>query len=515
MTALPVSRRALLVEGCVVFISLLGVLLWASPGLGLTWDESIYFHFSDSLRSWSLHGFPLDQASLTKFWAFSPYHNPHPPLLKICSAATAWFFADILPFPLDYRSAHLIFAATGLATAFILLRRIFSRALCLSALIFAAAAPRVFGEILIATTDGPVWIAWLVLTLLAWRWCETASTPRWLWPLFAIVLSCAVGVKFTGWLAVFPLLAYALWKRKMHVVSGMIAAAAAALIVLTAVHPEYWRSPGRAIWNFLTYPGQRREIPISLYYLGRMYVGPPPWHYFDLMTLATWPMGLWLFLPFCLRRDGPPRRLAVILFFSAGFWFLLGHVPSVPKHDGVRQFVSVYPLMGLLSWLGFVNLFERIHWERFMRDRLKKFVWALPGLAMVLTLWSAHPHELSYYSGLVGGIRGAEKKGFEMTYYFEAINRDFLQAMNREVTKESTLKMVPSWPDVIGYYQKVGQLTPHLRFLGEDIPQEPDYYVFSRRRGILSEDLYLFAPAVYEATYQGVSLAKFVRVKDP
>src|SRR5262249_20284419 len=59
---------------------------------------------------------------------------------------------------------------------------------------------------------------------------------------------------------------------------------------------------------------------------------------------------------------------------------------------------------------------------------------ALAGLVLgsaAFALWRIHPYELSYYNELVGGPRGAWRRGFELTYWYDDFNPSVMDELNR------------------------------------------------------------------------------------
>ena len=106
--------------------------------------------------------------------------------------------------------------------------------------------------------------------------------------------------------------------------------------------------------------------------------------------------------------------------------------PKTPRYDGVRLFLPVFPFLALLGGKGSLVL---VRWvERMGSARLTRWVAAAIGLAIAAeggwALVSYYPFELSYFNSIVGGLPGAEKRGFETTYWGEALNDDVLTQLN-------------------------------------------------------------------------------------
>jgi 4-amino-4-deoxy-L-arabinose transferase-like glycosyltransferase len=504
------------IESVLVFVFVTALLALSSRGIGLTFDEPLYFEFSDSVRGWFASGHPFDDPSLQHFWAYDPYHNPHPPFMKILCALTAGALEDRIVFPLDYRLGSHLYLGACAALLYSLLRTAYSRWMSALAILFVALPPRVFGDMMIGTSDAPVAIAALLLPVLLWKvlTCDKAGARGALWVLFFLVHGFAVATKFPGLLTIIPCGAYCVYRRRPRECVFLVAAVVYALGFLVVVSPEKWHAPAHGILEYLYYPFTRSAIPIASIFLGRKYAFYLPWSYFDFMSLVTYPVVLWLLLPGVLYARKTDKELLGPVLFALGFWVVLGHLPSTPKHDGVRQFLSVYPLISLVVWVGLQGLLaqwkvEIARWERLAHVVLPATVVGL----LAAVVWRAHPHELSYYNALIGGIRGAERNGMEMSYFFEPVGPPFIEAMNREIHDGATVQILPDWPLLLVGYRIKGVLIPSITILPEDSKEVPDYRIVLRRRATIDDEWYRAQPAIYETEYDGVSLAKLIKVR--
>jgi hypothetical protein len=504
------------IESALVFVFVTALLALSSRGIGLTFDEPYYVEFSDSVRGWFASGHPLDDPSLQRFWAHDPYHNPHPPFMKILSALTAAALENRVVFPLDYRLGSHLYLAACAALLYWLLRTACSRWMSALAIALVVLPPRVFGDMMIGTSDAPVAIAGLLLSVLLWKilTCEQPGVRRVSCLLFLLIYGSAVATKLPGLLAIIPCLAYCVYRRRPRECVFLVAAVAYALGFLVMVSPEKWHSPVHGILEYLYYPFTRPTIQIASAFLGRSYGFYLPWGYFDFMSLVTYPVVLWLLLPGAFYARKTDRELLGPLLFALGFWVVLGHLPSTPKHDGVRQFLGVYPLISLVAWVGLRGVLAQwgsVRWERSAR------VVVLPATVVALlaaVVWRAHPHELSYYNLLIGGIRGAERNGMEMSYFFESVGPPFLEAMNRDIHNGATVQIDPDWPALLIAYRMKGVLVPTITILPKNSKEVPDYRILLRRRAAVDDRWYRAQPAIYETEYDGVSLAKLVKVHE-
>ncbi|MBW1895281.1 MAG: hypothetical protein JRI91_16560, partial [Deltaproteobacteria bacterium] len=277
---------------------------------------------------------------------------------------------------------------------------------------------------------------------------------------------------------------------------------------------EYWHDPVFGIHRYLVYPFTRESIPISTTYFGHSYVFNLPWHYFGIMSLITFPIVLTTLLTGLFYLGFMDYKIIIPILFCIGFWLILGHLPIVPKHNGVRQFISIYPLLGLISWAGTIALTAKISRILPCRQSVAQKVTLLfvSGL-LLFGIYKTHPFELSYYNQFIGGVKGAEKSGMQLTMYFEAINHKVIAAMNRNIQPGQSLYMSPPWPPLLQLYKNNGQLEKKIKILLQITDKMPDYLLVSRRRFSVNEELYLSLKPIYEVIYNGVSLVKFLKLE--
>ncbi|MFP4446164.1 MAG: glycosyltransferase family 39 protein [Desulfosudaceae bacterium] len=506
------------IETVLVFFSLTMLLVLSSRTFGLTWDESIYFQFSDSIRTWFLHDRSFDPETIAAYWSYSDYHNPHPPFMKILGAISSHWLGDALPYPTGYRLANILYVSACLAVACRLLAPRFSTPAALAAIAFAAFQPRVFGHLLIAGTDSPVAMSWLVLTLIAWRLQQAPPGSRRmvLRILLFFFLASASATKITGLLVVLPLAFYLLVHRNWREFAWLSGAAVFALLFVVAVWPPQWHHPLSGLAKYLWYPLTRSEMSISAVYLDKIHQFHLPWHYFLVMTAATVPVIIFICLVglfFIQRRDH--HGLLRALLFPVLFWLIIVHLPATPRHDGVRQFVSFYPLLGLLAWLGLLSLIHRLK-PAFLFPSLLHPGRIIPGVAAIILFFqtaTAHPYELSWYNVLMGGLPGAEKRGMEITYYLEAANQPFIRYIDPFLDNGATVQTHPPWPLLLQSYARHGLLTGNFSILSSEHAAPADYLLIFRRRGYVDDAFYKRLRPVAEVTCQGVSLVKFSRLK--
>ena len=116
-------------------------------------------------------------------------------------------------------------------------------------------------------------------------------------------------------------------------------------------------------------------------------------------------------------------REGLLWFLSWAVLMLVRALPIAPGHDVERLILPSLASLSILAGLGVGVLAE---WLR--SRRLGLIAPVLAGLAIgecVLGIVQTYPYNLSYYNLAVGGPRGAERLGFEPTYYWETLGPEF------------------------------------------------------------------------------------------
>jgi hypothetical protein len=169
------------------------------------------------------------------------------------------------------------------------------------------------------------------------------------------------------------------------------------------------------------------------------------------MFLATMPVGLLLLgglgLWVAFRPNhGRSRQIEVLLAGTMVFVPLVFSCPRVPVYDGVRLLLMVFPLWAIWAGMGAGWLIDGPSARWLPRPAVRSaavlvFV-ALQGAGLII-YW---PCQLSYYNLLVGGLGGAEKRGFEATYWGDTVREPMLAEAARR-SQGHPLRLVPSLAD--------------------------------------------------------------------
>jgi hypothetical protein len=100
-------------------------------------------------------------------------------------------------------------------------------------------------------------------------------------------------------------------------------------------------------------------------------------------------------------------------------------------------------------------------------------------LTNILALVRYHPYQLSYYNTVIGGASGAAEKGFTISYWYDALDQNFLKQLNTLAKNDSAL--VYSYPnaDILEFNRVLGLLNPEIQSTGN--PKEADYLLILNR----------------------------------
>ncbi len=182
-------------------------------------------------------------------------------------------------------------------------------------------------------------------------------------------------------------------------------------------------------------------------------------------------------------------------------------LPRAPHHDGIRQFIMLFPFLGMLAGYGLHRTWNAVG------GRLTRWVLVVAFLPPAAELASIHPYYLSIYSEAVGGLRGAHALGFETTYWQDAYAGPVLDFLNRELPSGASVFVNGETLSLV-FQQGIGRLRRDLRFTNV-LPS--DYVLAQMRRSTRGEDLLPrpeYGPPAYLLQYQGVPLVVIYRFEE-
>ena len=494
------SRQGAVKLGLLTAVAVFAVLFTTSGAIGVTWDEPINNQAAENVAHWFgtlLRGGPGAAFEQTAFGIGWGLNNEHPPLVRVLNGLGWALTRGALPVPTAHRVGGMVLAAFTIGV----LAAATARRSGAAAGLFAAAAvlvmPRVFFHAHLGALDFAHAATWLIATLVFER---TTRSPRWWSPL---VIGLALGLALlTKINAVLLLPFWGIWlllyRRTWRGLLTYLGSLPVALVVLIAGWPWIWKDPVAGLRNWVEF--FRVHFGIPQWFAGRLYTNTP-WYLPFVVVAITVPVILLL--------------LAAIGVFSGTKGHATGSEKSTPKSDrhmtlrlrslSISDWAGLH-LLGLLTVLGYYALpFTSVHdQDRLLLPAfLHLAVLAGDGFAIVVAVLTAtlaaklrtqgagisrlyrrvltiglalfflapgilgiirwHPFELSFYSELIGGARGAQRLGMETTY-FAGTYGHFLPELNRLPADSKVWVMPNSW-DVLYYYQRNGLLRDDIILL--------------------------------------------------
>lgn len=343
--------------------------------------------------------------------------------------------------------------------------------------------PRMFAHAHLAALDTFVAFFWVAAFLAADRAIESRRSTG-MMALAGIVWGLALLTKIHGWLLL-PLIG--LFCLVHLGPKRAVLPFAAWLLVGGTVYfagwPWLWYETGARLHAHLATGVDR--LTLKTLYLGKVYDDRAvPWHYPWFYFVVTVPVGLQLLGSLGLGRIVRERQgwgLRVVVGIGL---FLVLFSTQVPVYDGERLFLAVFPLWAILIGQGAAWLWSR--WDRRWL-RLTLFLCFVGQGYGVMTL---HPFGLSYYNGLVGGLRGAERLGLELTFWSDAIDGVLLNDLAKRAAPGDTAAVIPT----LHHVQPASMMTPGLlerqvRLVPREERARSGWLLISRRTAYWPEGL--------------------------
>lgn len=524
---------------------------------GLATDEPRYIDNADRMTAWADDfgklGWRenLTAARLREGWYYARPDSKNLPFVSVVSVAGQAILGRFDTPPTSYRwGAILVFAVTC-GVVFQWLRSEFSTASAVVAVAALLGTPRLFAHANLLSIDVLVGCFWVMAS-----WALFRSRDRWSWSvLFAVLCGMGLTLKPTFWFAVPTWIVWCLCYRPREFRrAGLCLVTVAPLTALLLV-PMWWPDP---LGGLLQYVHMLRTDPIGwkidAYYLGLIYQAegypPLPWHSVFLLPLITTP--LWIMLLFLVGVGIwiPNRRTASVV----SLW-ILGTVtlplvcmlPQTPAHDGMRLYRTAFLFSAMIAGSGFE--FIRKRWlarseltvakdktatSETSSDRRRSYSisreWGTVLLVCLMSFWvcwRAHPAQLSYYNVLVGGLRGAAEPRdlgmflpvgrrplFEISYWWELLNRDALSEMQTHLPNGAKLWVFPD-QRVTNLLQKWEHLRKDIRIVRLD---RADYVLLYGRIGRLVDpkvrpigSMFLEEKPIWEHRIDGVRVVALFR----
>lgn len=440
------------------------------PGPGTTLDESFNVQMGVYLaESVKVYGLAiLDPQSVEEIFGTPNYNPDHPPLGRIWLGVFHGISQSVAPVDDVDGQFITVHARAGSAFAFaltVLLVGMFSgirwgRLAGITSSVSIAVMPRLFGHAHLASLETVMGLAWTVAilgTIQLWtrlpsRSNQTAgqsSTPGgWSEPprdimaaLCGLLIGLALLTKMQA-IVLPPLISvWALWHWRWRAVRPLLIANVSVVVVFVAGWPWLWLDlPGHLAEYFGRTTGR---VSLKVWYLGRSISDVDvPWHYPWVMACVTVPIGVLLLAAAGLwrtRRGAFSDPVTTLILGSVVAPLVLFSLPGVAVYDGARLFLVAFPGIAILAGSGIVSVQDWLT----SRGRASGPVISLILTMQLVGVVTTCPYSLSYYNALVGGLTGADRLGFEVTYWGDSVSRDFLESLTRATPEGAVVQVAP------------------------------------------------------------------------
>lgn len=481
--------RTHVILACLAVASTLSVWFTMS-GLGMTWDEAYYFEphrnaaqfLIDAAQGTRVPGVTPDQ-----YFAQVPELPAVPRLIHGLSGLLfdgSWLAERHMFAPLV--AQRLLNGAAHGLNAYLLALLLVPAAGSLPAIagmLAYATLPHVFAHAHFAATE-TLMVTMTLLTVLAFL---RGLRSLWAVPLAGVAFGLALNTKFNLILLPLPLALWGLIDHRRLVWLPLLGMAAIAPIVWIATWPWLWSDTLTRLWDYLQHFLTHAQTPT--WYLGRRWgegTDSVPWFYPLHILALTTPLPTLLLsavgLLFCLWPRSPDRREHLFVLLAA-IPLAISSAPGAPRYDGTRLFFNALPALALLAGVGCARIGEWFPGAG--RDRVHSgVVLALAALMAIpgaLAIFISHPHELSHFNELAGGLPGAVRRGFEPVQWCEAVNEPVIEHLNAMLPPGASLMPVALHDQIFTHMQSWGVLRPDIRIVGP--PAVSDYHIVQARFG--------------------------------
>ena len=381
----------------------------------------------------------------------------------------------------------------------------------------------------------PVTCLWVLAQI---AFLESLRSVRWV-VVFGVLIGLAAGTKFTGWFAMVPPFAWWGLHEGAPIACGLLRRVAfdgrprafapgpsfalsatrtlvlstpIAVLTLCAIQPAWWRAPIWGIERFLVSNLTREQsVPVTSLYLGTVYRFALPWHNTLVITAVTTPIAVLALGMLGIASTLARRRCAPDLLIWVLSWAVLMVVralPNSPGHDMERLILPSLASLAVLAGLGVGCLADRLGHGWLVA--VAPFIASLAVGECVLGIEQTYPYNLSYYNLAVGGPPGAERLGFDQTYYCETLGPDFLDWVHRQSLRGPVELYFPLGLLNIILLRHWGVFPDQAKVANLEPATHP-YHVLQRNRGIYDpKDWWLeqHGHPVFVIRRQGVDLLR-------
>ena len=436
------------------------ILACTTSHMPIVWDEGDYLFRADQIVGWfrllvdignpqgGLHAF--SRGVIRDHWLFINWSEGHSSWFAIPIAIGKGLLSGLLHPLTAARLGPITVFSTAAGAMSLRLKQEYGTVAALVTPIALLTFPRIFADAHFAAGDGQVTAWWLLL------WAADTSRRR--GPRTALVVGILLGLtcatKFTGWLAVLPVIGSRIVMRNRQQHSELWVLLPIALLTFYSVNPPLWYAPLEGLAEHFRLNLYRSEINIPISFLGERYDmhHSLPWYNTVLWVVFVTPVPTLVLgavgLGHCIgihaadgggeptpsstwisrviKRLPEPRSGALLLHWAT--LMVIRALPGAPPHDGIRLFLPAFGFWCVLAGIGAQRLWEADFRRQGHAWHRKVIPAALA--ASAINLARSYPQTLSHYSFLVGGVRGAASIGMEPTYWWDALDEDVLDWLN-------------------------------------------------------------------------------------
>lgn len=310
--------------------------------------------------------------------------------------------------------------------------------------------PRLFGHAHLAALETVLNLTYMGAVLsVASGWASQAAPSSRTAFRSGLWLGLALLTKIQAILIPIPVVVWALWNWRQRAFRPLVIWGVTGLVVFMAGWPWLWLDPIGNLGKYLGHASNRAVLQV--WYAGQMFADRHvPWHYPWVLFCTTLPVGLLLLgalgvfarQPVEVNTLTPPQRTTrCYLLANVLFPLVVFSLPGVAVYDGERLFLIVFPVWALFVGRGLAVL------SNWLAVRLSPGL-RVAGLVLVLAaqgggIWQYSPCWLSYYNAIAGGLAGAERVGFQVTYWGDSVTRELWQRAGQQVPEGALIDVAP------------------------------------------------------------------------
>jgi hypothetical protein len=496
--SVPVLRRGRARHLTLVAVAAAHVLaVWFTmDGVGMAWDEGFYFEPNRGSMVWLADWIRGDlPEGHDAYWGQTPEYLAVP---RVVHGLSGWLFEDhwlvrdhFLPALVAQRLLNGVAHGLSVWLIGLLLLGPWGLGPALVGMLAFGSVPSLFGYAHFATAETLTITMTLLVTVAFLRGLRSVHGAI----LVGILFGLALNTKFNAVLLPIVLWLWAWWHHRRAMTNNLMAMIFIGPLVWVLTWPWVWSDTvPRLLTHCEHFLG---HIQTSTFFHGVRWgwdASPTPWHYPLEMAAVTTPiptlvLGL-LGLHTCLRDGGPQGRarlFALLCLVPLG----VACLPGTPRYDGVRLFLPAFAGFALVIGVVYARLLDLLVRHRPLMFGSRGGMLALHALAIAAVtlpgqwgIFRIHPHELSWYNSLVGGLRGAANGGYETTLWCESLNEPVVDHINQTLPEGAHVRLGDDFsPLVIEHLQRWGVLRSDLVF-GRNPLQTADFALIQGRQGM-------------------------------